>query len=425
MFQALVLAFWKFQSLFSVTVFRQVLEAIEVRSMAELRRAHPGRFKHKGRKRRTWHLPFGTVQFPMVKFKDLRSGKVFRPLEAAMELPDRVRWSEEALLPGFRISVLQSFRKSARAVAGISSTGEGPDHRTLHRRFQSFASTHAGVVPDLSHKRGPKPSAFQQADGTKIKLQKRGKNIGQADLRIVVGSRTAKGKLEVLDCAIGDNWDEIAERIRSRFPSPPKVLVTDGEEKIPEALSGPDTVHQRCLVHGRRNLSWNLYQDGFLKPEQAWAKRYFASIKGLQMCQKELDSIDKNDKARIEELLKISEEALEKIKEFLPEKIYPTTQKYILSLVEEGLSYLRELLSTGRKIPLSTNRMENVIGQITLRLKRIGRRWSAKGGLNMLNACLLTALHPDRYAEVESTVRGEHHPSVSIIISNISTAWSS
>ena len=161
MFQALVLAFWKFESLFSMTVFRQVIEAIEARSMIELRRAYPGRFRHKGRKRRTWHLPFGSVQFPMVKFKDLRSGRVFRPLEAAMQFPDRVRWSEETLLPGLRISVLQSLpQECSCGRKGISSTGEGPDHRTLHRRFQSFASTHAGVVPDLSRKRGPKPSAF-------------------------------------------------------------------------------------------------------------------------------------------------------------------------------------------------------------------------------------------------------------------------
>lgn len=43
----------------------------------------------------------------------------------------------------------------------------------------------------------------------------------------------------------------------------------------------------------------------------------------------------------------------------------------------------------------------------------------------MLAACLVHALHPERYAEVEAAVRGEHRPQVSILITALDTAWTS
>ena len=60
-----------------------------------------------------------------------------------------------------------------------------------------------------------------------------------------------------------------------------------------------------------------------------------------------------------------------------------------------------------------------------LRLKQIGRRWSAPGALNMLAACLVYALHPKRYAEAEATLRGEHLPQLSVLITSLETVWAS
>lgn len=87
------------------------------------------------------------------------------------------------------------------------------------------------------------------------------------------------------------------------------------------------------------------------------------------------------------------------------------------------MSYLRHMLDGGEKLPLSTNRSENIMGQLALRLKRIGRRWSLEGGLNMIAAVLTSALHPERYDKIERAARGELHPQVSILISNLEVAW--
>lgn len=424
LFQALTVAFWRFQGLAATTLFTAVVQAIEARAQAELEAAHPGRFRHKGRQPRQWQLPFGAVRLPLVKLWDRVARRTVYPLKEALELPRRVRWCEETLLPGYRLAVIQSFRQSQKAVRGISPDGRAPSHHTLHRRFQGFAAQ-LDPVPDLTHRPGPTPSAYQQADGTKIKLQAGGHNAGSADLRLVVGSRTPHGPLEVLDYSVGDAWDAIAARLRERFPTPPTVLVSDGEEGIPEALAGPETLHQRCLVHARRGLPFALYHDGVKKAGQEPIKAAFERIPGLQLCQAELARLDPTDTATLQALLAASERAFAALKRKLPAETFPHTRRYVLGLIDDGLAYLRHLLATGQPLPLSTNRLESLWSRVLLRLKQIGRRWSAPGALHMLAACLVHALHPEHYAAVEAAVRGDGRPQVSILITSLETAWAS
>lgn len=423
LFQALVLALWKFQGFLAGELFVNLLAAIEERLVRELRAHEPGRYRDKGYGQRQWRLPFGRISYRLRKLKDLSTGKVFSPLREAVGIPDRVRWCEETLLPGYRLGILQSFRKSARTVARSAPTGEGPNYRTLHRRFQDFAAANLNPVPDLSHTRGPKPAAHQQADGTKLKLQNAGRDAGSTDLRIVIGSRKPGSKLEVLDFSLGTSWDEIAARVRSKFPRAPRSLVHDGEEEIAKALAGPDTVCQRCLVHGQRNLKFALYADGFKGADQKWVKRDFAAITGLRLCKEELEALDPNDKRTLQELLTESEKAVDRLKKKLPAGTYPATRTYVLGLVDQGLNYLHHLLRGGEKIPLTTNRSENIMGQLALRLKRIGRRWSLAGGLNMIAAILTSSLHPERYDKIESAARGELHPQVSILVNDLTVSW--
>ncbi len=422
LFQALTLAFWRFQGLAATALFTAVLQAIEARARAELEAAHPGRFRHKGSQPRQWELPFGRVRLPLVKLWDRVARRTVYPLREALDLPRRVRWCEETLLPGYRLAVIQSFRQSQKAVHGMAPDGRAPSHHTLHRRFQGFA-TRLDPVPDLTHRPGPKPSAYQQADGTKVQLQARGHTVGHADLRLVVGSRTPFGPLEVLDYSVGDSWDAIAERLRERFPTPPKVLVSDGEEGIPQALAGPETLPQRCLVHGRRGLPFALYQDGVKKAERGPIEAAFERIPGLQLCQAELAQLDPTDTATLHELLEASERAFVALTRQLPAAHFPHTRQYVLRLIDDGLAYLRHLLATGQRLPLSTNRLESIWSRVLLRIKQIGRRWSASGALHMLAACLVYALHPERYAAVEATVRGEDRPQLSILITSLETAW--
>jgi len=423
LFQALALAFWRFQGLAATTLFTAVLEAVQSRARAELEGGHPGRFRDKGHQKRRWELPFGLVTFAADKLVDRETGRTVSPLREAMDLPERFKWCEETLLPGYRLAVMQSFRESNRAVQKTSSSGRAPHHSTLHRRFQRFAERVSPVPGDGGG--APPPTAFQQADGTKLAMQNAGKDDGKADLRLVVGSRTPEGPLEVLDFSVGEAWDDIAKRLRKRFPEAPEVLVSDGEEQIPAALSGPKTRHQRCLVHARRGLPFALYQDEIRKAEREPWTEAFRDIPAMQVCQAEVNRLAATDKAALQALLEASEKAFADLLAKLPRFVCPNTHQYVLGLIRDGLTYLRLLLEGGPGILVSTNRTESLMSRLALRMKRIGKRWSVPGGLNMLAAVLTTALHPERYDEVEALIRGEDKPTVSILITSLKTAWAS
>ena len=107
----------------------------------------------------------------------------------------------------------------------------------------------------------------------------------------------------------------------------------------------------------------------------------------------------------------------------LPADLYPHTVAYLTGLVQDSLAYLRYLLQTGKKLLLSSNRLESIWSRVLLRIKKIGRRWSRQGVLRMLAANLLYELHPDRYRELEAQLRGEKLPHVSLIITSLRTEW--
>lgn len=418
------MAFWKFQTVAATTLFAAVLKAIQERARADLIGRHPGRFEDRGHQERTWELPFGPVTFLQDKLRDKQTRKSVYLLKEAMDLPERFTWSEDTLLPGYRLSVLQSFRESNKAVKKTSPTGRAPHHSTLHRRFQRFAPR-LDPTPDPRQCEGAEPTRYQQGDGTKLKLQDHGRDAGKADLRLVVGSRGPQDKLEVLDFSVGDSWDDIAKRIRERFPDPPEVLVSDGEEEIPAALAGPKTRHQRCLIHARRGLPFALYRDEIKKDSQPMWTEAFGEIPAMQLCQTEVNRLAQSDKASLQTLLETSEKAFAALLAKLPRSVCPNTHQYVLGLIRDGLTYLRLLLEGGPGILVSTNRTESLMSRLALRLKRIGKRWSVPGALNMLAAVLTTAVHPESYEHLEALIRGEDKPTVSILITSLKTAWAS
>lgn len=423
-FQALTVAFWRFQGLAATTLFTAVVNAIQERARADLERRHPGRFRDKGHQPRTWELPFGTVKLALDKLVDRSTGRMVCPLKEAMDLPERVTWSEDTLLPGYRLATLQSFRESNKAVRKMSPDGRSPHHSTLHRRFQRFAER-LDPTPAPEGCQGSEPTVFQQADGTKLAMQDRGRNAGHADLRVVVGSRTPQDKLEVLDFSVGDDWEAVAKRLRERFPDPPRVLVSDGEEEIPVALAGPETQHQRCLVHARRGLPFALYRDEIKKADRETWTEAFGEIPAMRLCQAEVNRLAQGDKAVLRTLLETSEKAFAELLAKLPRSFCPHTHQYVLGLIRDGLTYLRLLLEGKDAILVSTNRTESLMSRLALRLKRIGKRWSEDGALNMLAAVLTTALHPESYEQLEALIRGDTKPTVSILITSLNYTWTS
>ncbi|ROR03359.1 hypothetical protein [Desulfosoma caldarium] len=246
LFYALVLAFWRFQSLSAASHFMVVLQAVQERARAQLLVTHPGRFRDKGGRVRRWRLPFGEACIRLCKLHEKETGHVLWPLKWVLDLPERIRWCEATLLPGYHLAVIQSFRQSRKALQGTVPDAAAPSASTLYRRFQDFLS-HLDPLPDLGEGDSAASWPYRPADRTKLKLQHKGFDAGMAGMRLVVGSRTPFGPLEVLDFSIGESWEDIGPKgrqallasqspgLRGRGAHPPGF---EGAGHAASALSG-------------------------------------------------------------------------------------------------------------------------------------------------------------------------------------------
>ena len=83
---------------------------------------------------------------PIQKILDEKLGRKAN----AVGNPAYLRWTEDSLLPGYRLALIQSFRKSVGALKGMSSSEASPGHATLHCRFQGFADRCQSSLPSAS-----------------------------------------------------------------------------------------------------------------------------------------------------------------------------------------------------------------------------------------------------------------------------------
>lgn len=148
-------------------------------------------------------------------------------------------------------AVIQSFRQSKKAlVRGMAPDGRAPGHPTLHRRFQGFATQLDPVPADPP----PGPLTQRLSAGRRDQAQAPGGRAQRRPRRAPIGHRQPHA-----------GWAAGGPGLQRRgplggdrgapppaLPRAPKVLVSDGEEGIPRALAGPETLPQRCLVHARR-----------------------------------------------------------------------------------------------------------------------------------------------------------------------------
>jgi len=98
-FQALVLAFWRFQGIGMVELLKATLSALQERLVKEMQREYPGRFRNKGMRQRTLKLPFGTLRMGLLKIRDEVRKKSIYPLREFIGFPRGIRWA--ALVKNF------------------------------------------------------------------------------------------------------------------------------------------------------------------------------------------------------------------------------------------------------------------------------------------------------------------------------------
>jgi hypothetical protein len=396
-FKNMISAFQQLSELGVVPLFEAALEAIEQEAGEYLKREDPGRFSWHGyesKKPKSWRTPFGEVHHRYRRMKDKVKGDTFSPLSAALVIPPRKQLTWPLLAGPVALASELSFRKATKEARRFG-VGVGPSKSSTWLYFQQFSQ--GGLDPRKP--RGERTLDVVIADGTKLKLQERGKSAGKADLRLALSQRRDGKWLQVAAFSLDKSWSQLKDRLRRDFPGHEvEALLTDGEEHI-EALADDGTCIQRCLVHGPRGLTTAMYLDGLSKTERGAISKLFHDAKAWHTDQAALRALPQKDLSYLEDLVEKADEVFRQLLDRLP-LTAARARIYLQRFVKSAISYLRALIKGEEPLPaVTTNAAENVFSQINIRLKKIGRRWSLLGALNMLRVLLSKALNSEHWEE--------------------------
>lgn len=402
-------------------ILRCVFSAVEEQIIKQLKESFPGRYVKNGHRKNERHIrtPFGLFKYKLAQIKDKIEWKTLLPLYKKIFIPSYKQHVPQTIEPAAGLVIHLSYRRSTKEVERIKEVSMS--HTTLYRHFQAFAEKMCSF-PDLKNV----PYRFLMADGTKVLLQeknKEGKLSREVDMRWVLASLEEDQPFEPIGFYIDKRWEEIKKDLEKRIDySKIEVLFSDGERGILENLLDEGMRHQPCLLHGKRDFAYLLYEEGLKKPKQEPFQEKLNSIPALKLNKKKLEEIKPEDLPKVKELAQKTKQGFQDLLEILDEKKYPKARTYIENFSRNVSTFFDWWLATGEWIPLTTNALENDFSQVNNRIKVIGKRWSEKGLLNWLKVAMNKIFFPEMWSELwKKYLNLTPLPEINLI--NVSYSW--
>ena len=141
---------------------------------------------------------------------------------------------------------------------------------------------------------------------------------------------------------IDKGWKEIKKDLEDRLDYKRlEILFSDGGPGIEETLLEEGMLHQRCILHGKRDFSYILYADGFKKAEQAPLREKLETIPVFHFNQAKLEQLGPEDLPRVKDLAEKTKQGFQEMVDLLDPEKYP-----------RGPDIRRESLSQYSHLPL-------------------------------------------------------------------------
>ena len=406
----------KSSSQIMLTISKILFTAIEKDSIQELLSSDlKGRYSLNGRQRaRTLKTSFGDFRYRFAQLRDNQLNQTVVPLREKLKIPRYKRYLNEMMEPAIGLSVHLSYGRSAREIGRILD--QTCSRWTVWRRLQDF-SDQCCQFGDLKKI----PYIFLMPDGTKAHLQSPGgKDIGQKELRWALASTNIGEPFDFVGIWIGQSWEEIVSDLKKRMDYEKiQVLISDGGPGM-ESFLTEGMRQQRCIVHGKRDFPYILYQDGFKKKEQLQFLNRLNSIPSMSVSKKYLETLTENDKAKVQKICERTETDFRELIGMLDPDKYPKARVYIQNLSNTVSTFFKWWLQTNDWMPFTTNIIENRFSQVKNRIKRIGRRWTEQGLLKWLKVVIKKLFTPDNWNDLWSQFLDLNRP---IILTNIKSDY--
>lgn len=389
----------------SIQIFFALLQAlfsaIEQLMVEQMMERYPGRYIRNGYqpKARQLRTSLGPFHYYLAQLYDKVKRKTVVPLRMSGFLPKNRQYTDEATEGGIGSVVHLSYRWSSKEIRRIREQAPAASAMTLHRRLQEFAQ-HKCSWPDMKKI----PYRFLMVDGTKVRLQGyKGSRRGHGELRWALASLGEKKPFEPVGFWINKSWKEIKKNLGSRLDyGCLEVLFSDGGPGIEEAFLEEGMLHQRCILHGKRDFSYILYLDKFKKAQQASLIEKMESIPVFHFNKEKLEQLGPDDLPKVKALLEKTQQGFQEMVALLDPSKYPRARVYIENLSSNVATFFSWWLDNKSPIPIDTNAIESDFSRVKNRIWSVGKRWSDKGLLNWLQVTLNKIFHPEMWQKLWS-----------------------
>lgn len=378
------------------SVAKALVTGIEDAVIESITKMHPVRYVSNGHQSKPRKLKtfFGLFEYSLAQLYDKVAKKTIVPLRESGFLTKYRQYTDEALEGSIGSVIHVSYRWSKKEVERL--TGCAPTVGTIHRRLQEFAE---GCCrwPDMRMI----PYRFLLVDGTKVKLQEGGRDIGTKEMRWAMASLDEKEPFRLIGFWVDKDWAEIKRDLERRINYEGlEILLSDGAPGIEENLLEEWMRPQRCTLHGKRDFMYVLYSEGLKKKEQGPLIDKFNSIPVFGLNRERLEELEGDDLLKVKGLAEKTKEGFKEMLDVLDANKYPKARVYVENLLEGIMTFFSWWIEKRQWIPINTNAIESAISRVKNRIKRVGRRWSERGLINWLMVSLNKVFHPEMWEKL-------------------------
>jgi hypothetical protein len=331
-----------------------------------------------GVRRRTLKTSLGTVPFAWHRLRCRRCRARWIPLRVALHLAARQRHSAELEQRVLEAVRAQSYRQVARTLAAHGGVGKSTVQAWVH-------ATGSTTLADPTD-----PDAVLEVDGMVYSAHPQ--TVGgstHGDLRVALGV-TPAGGVTVRGLWSGPAWQVIGAQLAGREGGRVTELVHDGEPGLADGV-GVAAVHcQRCHRHLATKLDNALWADHLSRPSRRCWQQALAVMLAVPL---PADPTDARQRAAVRQVVRVTQQGLQSLVAELQAQGAEHAATYLQRALPEVFSYVAAWLETGRRLPRTTALIEGGMSQLAVRIKAIGRNWTARGVTHVAGIILLCWKH--------------------------------
>jgi hypothetical protein len=414
----LIKAVHLYQNELGRTILRELIEAIDRQACNETIEKFPLRYRNKGYAGRQFKTPMGKVSVSFTKFIDSWDGHSCTPGKKILEVPAYKRWLPWCLTPAAGLLAKVSFAQSSKEAERLQ--GDSPSKMTIHRGLRDLIGD-GDFTPYLRKRQ----FRYLMVDGTGTRFQDR-KEAGEpqfyeGEIRFAFASVGEGRPFELVGMWVNKAWKDCADELYQRMSTDRlEVLICDGGPGIEDAFVVSGMRMQRCQWHGKRDLSFILYQDGVKKAQQQEIMDRYSGIPFVGWNKENLETLRKEDTDALTDLRQKTLHSFCDLYFFLESKGYHNASVYLSNLAKPFVTCIDQLIDTGKIIPATSNIIEGKISLFKNRIKAIGKRWSEAGLLRWLAIAVRKLLPEFNWDSLWDNITGNPLP-VEIKLSLVST----